>query len=119
MSSERMMLTSKLERAESYSMKIKLDKVISREMKAQDLSVTTLSKKTNIPRTTIHDWVNGRLPSSKNIHHLYGLADFFKISLNELLFDSKDRNARYETMFSSEFIDNKTKYRIIIEKIKE
>lgn len=99
-------------------MKVKLGVVIEREMKSLGLTVTSLAKKAEVPRTTLHDWIQGRLPSSRNIHHLSQLSEFFDITLSELLFDSKERSSESEILFSSEFRDQGNRYKIVIEKIK-
>ena len=99
-------------------MKVKLSQVIQREMKSRGISVTSLARETSIPRTTIFDWTSGKLPSAKNIHHLGTLSDYFSISLNELLFDIKDKNNEQEILFSSTFRDENHQYRLVVEKIK-
>lgn len=98
-------------------MKIKLSQVMAREMKSRSISVTLLAKSTGVPRTTVHDWLEGRLPSSKNIHYLSELSSFFGISLNELLFGVADQTPTSEVLFSSSFVDGQTSYKIIVEKI--
>ena len=99
-------------------MKVKLGQVIQREMKNRGINITSLARETSIPRTTIFDWSEGKLPSAKNIHHLGTLSDYFSISLNELLFDLKDRSSNHEVLFSSTFRDENHQYRLVVEKIK-
>ena len=100
-------------------MEIKLQKVLSREMKMHSLSASFLAKVTGIPRTTIHEWQNGRKPSSRNLHHLLVLANYFKISLNELLFDQNVHSENEtETLFMSTFEKGSEKFKLIVLKIK-
>lgn len=105
-------------RTEIGVMKVKLSQVIQREMKNRGISITSLARETTIPRTTIYDWSEGKLPSAKNIHHLGTLSDYFSLSLNELLFDVKDRKNNHEVLFSSTFRDENHQYRLVVEKIK-
>jgi transposase-like protein len=99
-------------------MKVKLSQIIQRESKNRGINITSLARETSIPRTTLFDWNAGKLPSAKNIHHLGTLSDYFAISLNELLFDVKDRNNKHEVLFSSTFRDENHQYRLVVEKIK-
>lgn len=98
-------------------MKVKLDKIMEREMKQRALNVTSLARMTEISRTTLHDWLSGRLPSAKNIHYLSTLSDFFNISLNELLFGTQDKNNTSEILSCSTFKDGKNHYKVTIEKM--
>lgn len=100
-------------------MEIILSEELTRLMKAQNLSVASLARETEIPRTTIHDWVNGRKPSAANIHHLATLTEYFEVSLTELLFGDKDGTNRSKVLFSSSFNDNTSRYKITIEKLKK
>jgi hypothetical protein len=90
---------------------------MEREMKNRSITVTSLARMTEIPRTTLHDWISGRLPSSKNIHHLSKLSDFFNVSLNELLFGTQDKNYTSEILSCSTFKDGKNHYKVTIEKM--
>lgn len=90
---------------------------MAKEMKSRDLNLTGLVKATSIPKSTLSDWMNGRLPSSRNLHHLANLSHFFEISLNELLFGAEKKITSNEILFSSSFKDGKKSYRVIVEKI--
>lgn len=104
---------------ETVRMKVKLVVVLNREMKARSLTVTKLSRLANIPRSTLFDWSEGRLPSSRNLHYLAKLSNFFKISLNELLFDTKDQINCEEVLFSALFKDGLTNYKLLVVKIND
>jgi predicted transcriptional regulator len=98
-------------------MKIKLSKVLEREMKKRSLNVTNLSRQTGIPRTTVHDWLMGRLPSSRNIHFLLELSRCFEISLSVLLFDAEEKMQTSSTILhSTTFSDGKVEYQLTVEK---
>lgn len=98
-------------------MKIVLAQILTREMKKQGLTLTSLAKATRVPKSTLFDWLEGRLPSSKNLHYLAELSEFFEITLNELLFGSVEKEPNSQVLFSSSFMDGKKKYKILIEKI--
>ena len=86
------------------------------QMKLRKMSVSELSKRTKIPYSTLLDWKHGRKPSSKNIHLLLLLSNFFDITLSQLLFGiSEDR--RSDILFTSTFKDGSTTYKLTVEKI--
>lgn len=98
-------------------MEVKLKKVLNRELKSRTMTVTSLSRETGIPRTTLHDWYTGRLPSSKNIHYLYKLSAYFKISLSLLLFDTQDTDMPSNIVHTSFYIDGGDRFKLTIEKM--
>src|SRR5690606_18272328 len=97
-------------------MDIVLDKIIEAQLKLKRLTIAELSKRTQIPRTTLIDWKDGRKPSSKNLHHLLALSIYFEVTLTELLFGFNDDHGA-EVLFTSTFKDGHTKYRLTIERI--
>lgn len=97
-------------------MKIVLDKEMDAQMKLRKMSVSELSKRTRIPYSTLLDWKHGRKPSSKNIHLLLLLSNFFEITLSQLLFGiSEEKNS--DILFTSTFRDGNTTYKLTVEKI--
>jgi len=98
-------------------MKIVLSQMLSREMKKRGISLSSLAKVTKIPKSTLFDWLEGRLPSSRNLHYLSALSTYFEITLNELLFGTVERDPTSQVLFSSSFMDGKKKYKILIEKV--
>ena len=98
-------------------MKIKLSQVLQREMKKRSLSVTSLARQTGIPRTTVHDWQMGRLPSSRNLHFLSDLSQFFNISLSVLLFDVEEKRTSSSTVLhTTTFTDETGEFKLTVEK---
>lgn len=98
-------------------MDIKLQEVLNREMKSRGDSVRTVSRETNVPTSTLHNWLQGVLPSAKNIHYLDKLGEYFNISISVLLFNKEDNRGGEDILFSSTFVDGKSRYKIIVEKI--
>ncbi len=97
-------------------MEIKLQQVLTREMKNRSINITSLSRETQIPRTTLHDWLAGRLPSSKNVGYLYHLSTFFEVPLSVLLFDKKEEKSSSVIVFTSSFIEGESRFKITVEK---
>lgn len=97
---------------------LKLDEFIDRKIKEEDITLATLSRKTGVPRSTLHMWSIGRSPSGKNFPLLSSLCEYFKVSMEELLFNKRDKNAT-EILFSSKFKDGNEHYHLMIEKIKD
>ena len=52
-------------------------------MKFKNLNITKLSEKTNIPKNTISNWLNGK--RTIQIDSLALLADFFNVSVGYML----------------------------------
>lgn len=68
---------------------------IVRLMERDRVSVADVSRGTGIAQSTLEDWKNGRMP--RNFSALKGLADYFRVSLDYLIFgvqpedDGRDR----------------------------
>lgn len=77
-------------------------------------NVSRLSAKLGIPRSVINHWLGGGVPSLKNIHHLKALAEYFSMSLDELLVGE----ASDKLITSIVFSDEQKKFRIRVERIK-
>ena len=108
-----------INKSETRSMTIKLKEVLKREMRAREETISAISKNAKIPSSTLHNWLQGVLPSAKNIHYLKKLADYFNITISVLLFNKEDLKKNDEVLFSTVFVDGKNKYKIIIERIEK
>ena len=72
----------------------------------------------DVKYSTLHAWAIGQSsPSGKQLPALLRLAEYFDISLEELLLNEKDRKA--EVIMSSTFKDGGTTYKLIIEKLEK
>lgn len=100
-------------------MKINLQQVLKREMKNRGISINKLSKSCRIPVSVLHGWIQGALPSAKNLHHIQSLSEYLGLSFEMLLFNREPSRKNAIILFSSEFIDGKSKYKILIEKMEE
>lgn len=100
-------------------MEIKLSEVLTKEIKNRRITLTDLSKTLSIPATLLVEWRSGRLPSGRSMLHLKKLADFFCLSLEELIFDKPEP----EKMILASTVFNDTEsgseYKIVIEKLKK
>ena len=97
--------------------KIKIQDILKQELKVRKLTLNALAKECSIPPSVLHGWLNGTLPSAKNIHHIKTLSDFFDVSIEKLLFGEKQKEASRSILFQSTFTDGKTQYRLTVEKI--
>lgn len=59
-------------------------------LEESNITLTKLSRETDIPQSTLHGWLNGVPP--RNIMQLKLIADFFGVSIDSLCFNSKDRS---------------------------
>ena len=90
---------------------ITFNSILQEKLKGKSLSL--LAKELDIPKSLIHDWVrSGRTPSLKNIAHIKAIADYFDMTLDELLIGQS------ESLISSiSFKDENRKYKIDIKRI--
>jgi len=95
---------------------IKLKNVLERELSNRKISLRELSTRCSIPRSTLHDWISGRIPNSKNLHHLKSLSLYLEISVTTLLFNVDDKIPEKEILVSSAFKDDGKKYTLTIVK---
>ena len=96
--------------------KIKLKEVLSREIRNRGVSTSQLARLCGIPKSTLHDWVSGRLPNSKNIHLIKDLSEFLGISISLLLFNQEEKKTDSEIVSMCTFNDGNHIYRITVEK---
>jgi hypothetical protein len=96
--------------------KIHLNKVLKQSLKTRRLTINQMARDCGIPMSVLHGWINGTIPSGKNLHHLKTLSSYLHMSMDDLLFDEGLTRSSL-TLFQSEFIDGRTKYRLIIEKV--
>lgn len=71
---------------------IKIGAVIKRMCWKLRKNLKEISRESGIPYSTLHTWQENRQP--KDIVKAQQLADYFKISLHELLFDKPDTHAQ-------------------------
>lgn len=98
-------------------MEIKLSEVLKREISKKGITLGKLSEISQVPKSTLHDWSVGRLPSGKNIHYLLSVAKSLDLSLETLLF-GKELKSSEEVLFSSEFVDEGRAYKMEIKRKK-
>lgn len=83
--------------------------------KLEGINLSHLSRELSIPSTLLFEWKQAkRLPSFKNLSHVKTLAEYFGMSIEDLLFDDDGPSLISSVMFE----DNKRKYRIKIERLK-
>lgn len=99
-------------------MRVELQKVLKRELKARNLTINGLARECGIPVSVLHGWINGVLPSAKNLHHIAALAKCFALPVSVLLFNQDELKPNVTTLFNSEFADGEHRYRLSVEKIR-
>jgi len=99
--------------------KICLSLVLNHELKSRKLSLNKLAKDCKIPASVLHGWLNGTLPSAKNLHHIRTLSNYLCIPVDELLFGQSKAKKPQLTLFSSTFMDGKTRYKVTVDKVEE
>lgn len=98
-------------------MEIRMKDVLKRELRARNESINGLARACKIPVATLHGWLQGVLPTAKNIHYLKTLSDHLGISLSVLLFNEAESERGSSILFSSTFVDEEKRYRLVIEKL--
>jgi hypothetical protein len=81
-------------------MKIELRQVLKRELKARQMTINALARDCAMPVSVLHAWVQGVLPSAKNLHHIGTLAKFLNLPVSVLLFDEDERNPDATVLFN-------------------
>lgn len=96
-----------------------LKKILKSELERRKLSINQVANDCNIPSSVLHGWINGTLPSAKNLHHIKTLSDYLGISTDQMLFNSEGRSRTHLILFSSTFMDGDVQYKLTIEKVRE
>lgn len=99
-------------------MKVELQQVLKRELKNRHMTINGLAKACGIPLSVLHSWVQGVLPSAKNLHHIAELSKYLGLPISVLLFNRDERKPDATVMFNSEFQDGEHRYRLSVEKIR-
>lgn len=93
---------------------IRLHQVLQRELKGKVLS--RVARDIGISVSLLHDWYSSsRKPSAKNLWQLKMVAEYLGLTLDEILFDERDRK---QIISSTTFSDRGIQYRVNIEKVK-
>jgi transcriptional regulator with XRE-family HTH domain len=83
-------------------------------LEKNDLSLSKLSRDTNVPKSNLSAWLKGRSP---NIEQLDVVAQYFGVSIEFLMFGRKNLTNEPTLMYRAEVEDGK--YEIIFRKISE
>lgn len=94
-----------------------LGKNIEEILKRKELTVTELSKATNIPRTTLLGWIKGT-SSSPNLSQLDTVAQFLDVTIEELAFGRRQRKPDISEILTSAEVHTGI-YRLTLEKLSE
>lgn len=70
--------------------KIKFAENLNRLMAKKNLTVTSVSRKIGMNKSTLHNYCNGVMP--RNLPKIKQLADLLEVSLVELLFSAPDES---------------------------
>jgi len=97
-------------------MTIKLNEILEKELERRNLSINHVARDCNIPPSVLHGWVNGTLPSAKNLHHIKTLSNYLGMHMDEMLFEEESRDSLI--LFTSTFMDGDTQYKVTVERIK-
>ena len=99
-------------------MNIILGEVLLNIKDKKSLSIKKISSDCGIPQSVLHGWINGTIPSAKNLYLVFRLAKYLDLNIEELLFGSRINSDEFsEILHSSSFIDEGSKYLLKIQKI--
>lgn len=88
------------------------DKKLKSLLESHNLSVAELAKRTGVPRSTIQSWIAKATP---NIYQVEKVANYFNVTVDELVFDKKPKNS-VEELFTEALIHS-GHYKISITKL--
>lgn len=89
-----------------------IEKNLKKLLKTSNLSVTELAQRTGVPRTNIQQWLSGTSP---NIVQVDKVANYFGITIDELVFDRRPKSSVDGQLF--ETLIHSGDYKIMITKI--
>lgn len=69
---------------------IKLDRNLQKLIRGRAMTVKGLARKTDVKQATLHGYIYGNKP--RNLHALVRLAQFFGISLDELILSHSNKS---------------------------
>lgn len=98
-------------------MKIELQNVLKRELKARHKTINALARECGIPTSVLHSWVQGVLPSAKNLHHVLALAKCLGLPVSTLLFNEAEVETGSSLISTTEFSDGESKFRLLVMKV--
>ncbi len=99
-------------------MQLKIEETLKRLL--VDKEVKKVAKACDVKYTTLHSWMLGHSsPSSKQLPALIRIAEYFEISLEELLLNTKLSKPNNKIIMSTTFRDENNAYRVVIEKLND
>lgn len=99
--------------------KLKLEDSLNAQFKSKKLTINQVAKDCRIPKSVLHGWLNGTIPSAKNLHHIKTLCEYLELSIEQILFGKINIANEGATLFETTFMDGDEKYRLIIVKINQ
>jgi len=87
-------------------------KYLKQAIEKRGITVSKLSKATGIPNSTLANWLAGHIP--KNVYQLKKVAEYFEISLDELIFGKPFKN---KSLSNLEEEINAGKFEVILKRI--
>ena len=97
-------------------MVVKVQQVLKRELKSKRMSASSLAKNCGIPASVLHGWLQGTLPSAKNLHLIAKLSQFLGLPVSVLLFDLEEKGPKVSTIFKSHFSEGESEFQILVTK---
>ena len=97
--------------------KLKLKENMEQQLELRGETLTSIGRAIKVKQNILHSWLTGTLPSGKYLPQVRALADHWSMSVEELLFGEETKSS--ETLFSSQFKDGPTKYKLVILKMRD
>lgn len=94
-----------------------LGKNLEKALEEREMTVTQLSKGSNVPRTTILGWIKGT-SISPNLEQLDRVANFLKMTIEELAFGRKLKQPELSDLLDSATVHTGL-YKLTIEKVNQ
>ena len=92
--------------------KIKLAQVL--KSKIGNERISDLAKSAGISKSIMHDWLNGKAPSAKNLIAVSKLASKYGLTLEEILFGEPE----VKNIAAVQFDDDGRSYSVIVKRLK-
>lgn len=94
---------------------VKLQETLRKLISSNGITITHLSRATKVPLQTMHGWLQGVAP--KNISQVKKVADYFKITIDELCFGTKVKSDKdFLNKFENEI--NAGVFEVVLRRVK-
>lgn len=95
---------------------IKLKSVLKKLLQDKNISAAKLARETKVPPQTLNNWLSGQEP--RNLNHVKTVADYFKTTVDYLVYETKGSVVKDEMEEHKEEI-NAGVFEVVLRRVKK